>query len=129
MDFGKSALPWWAWIKPPDRLIFVFFKKYWSYSDNLINFGKRKVWAFSGMFSRWIWTILDDFMIFWKKSLFWRYGKVCLYNVTQGSFLFLSVFFRFPTIFSDWCVVWSWFWYCCKELLLGNLLDTYKLMI
>ena len=37
--------------------------------------------------------------------------------------------FTFPSIFSDWWVVWSWFWYRCKELLLSNLLDTYNMVV
>ena len=76
-----------------NALMNEFFKKYWSYSDNLISFRKPKAWAFSGMFSHRIWTIFRDFMIFWKKSLFWMYGKVTIYRATQRSFLFFSVFF------------------------------------
>ena len=42
---------------------------------------------------------------------------------------YLEAFYTLLAIFSDRCVVWPWFFYCCKELLLDNLLDTYKLII
>ena len=55
----------------------------------------------------------------------WTTVLYCLHK--EG--FFWEFFFTFPSIFSDWWVVWSWFCYRCKELLLSNLLDTYNMVV
>ena len=38
-------------------------------------------------------------------------------------------FLTFPNVKSDWCAVWSWFFYWCKELVFADSLDTSNIVI
>ena len=70
----------------------------------------------------------------WSKESFWMVPRVIrmlikAFTVLHKEGPFFVVFFTFPAIFSVWRVVWSWLFYHCKELLLGNLLHTYNMIV
>ena len=77
---------------------------------------------------------LEKFLTTFEKEVFLKNYHLTkdfdsLRSHSRSDFKDSRIFPIFASIPEDESVIWSCFWCCCKELLLGNLLDTYSMTV